>query len=513
LKVRSSKNTRNFHKWVGLVCAAFFVVLSISGVLLMHYDTFGFNNVVVSGNFLPDKYFQLAANKRSIQAITATKSGTLFVGTDYGLYRSNDAGKTWTQLEQGMFNQNIHVIAIDPKDEDILYAGTSGGVFKTEDGGDHWTDWFDAASGLTNGEVNDLVIHPADSEILFAATEGGLFHSDDAGESWELLFDGEGVAKEMSVQLVRLSSVDPRDIYIASEHGMYRSNNDEKRWVPVWASQIANVLSMVSLKTDPEFFYIGTRKGLFKSFNRGRNWVQDKTIKAVPSLLVNPKDITNLTVAAGKKILVSQDGGDTWQPLKTHPAKAALSIARIFQTQSPSPVLLAGTASGLFLSRDGGGHWEEPELSNSVKNASANVREMDLVKLITEIHTGRFFGNYFMLLVDLATLGLIVLVISGIRLVLNRNKIRRQKNMPPVSEDEEELLINVQETAGDLYTESTEIHDMIEHISNHLEKCKTIYMTKEKKEIAEIDRHITTLDKKMHQLMRRIGEFEKYSQS
>jgi len=118
-----------------------------------------------------------------------------------------------------------------------------------------------------------------------------------------------------------------------------------------------------------------------------------------------------------------------------------------------------------------------------------------------------------MLLVDLATLGLILLVISGIWIGANRNKIRRRKKDASISEEEEDLLINVQETADDLYNESSEIHDMIEQISNHLEKCKTIYMSKEKKEIEEIDRHITTLDKKMHHLMRRIGEFEKYSQN
>jgi photosystem II stability/assembly factor-like uncharacterized protein len=502
---------------VGWVCAVFFIILSITGVLLMHYEGFGFNNVVVSGNFLPDKYFQLATHKRSVQVINAAKNGSLYVGTDYGLYRSRDEGKTWIKLEQGMFNQNIHAVAIDPSDNEVLYAATSGGIFKSEDGGDQWTDWFDASSGLNNGEVNDLVIHPGDSEKLFAATEGGLFYSEDAGESWELLFDGEGIGKEKPVKLVRLSSVDPSDIYIASENKMYRSNTKKNQWEPVWTNQFSDVLSMVSMKTDPEFFYIGTSKGLFKSFNRGRNWVKDKNIKTAPALLVNSKNIANLTVSTGKEILVSKDGGDTWKPVKfkqNQPSSSrSTTITQIFQITAPSPVLLAGTTSGLYVSRDGGGNWEESELSNSVENASEPVREMDLVKLITEIHTGRFFGNYFMLLVDLATLGLILLVISGIWIGAKRSKIRRKKREESSEEEEEDLLINVQETADDLYTESTEIHDMIEHISNHLEKCKTIYMSKEKKEIDEIDRHITTLDKKMHNLMHRIGEFEKYSRN
>ena len=515
MKIRLFKNTRNFHKWVGLVCAVFFIILSISGFFLMHYDSLGLNHVVVDGKFLPDKYFKLAVSKRSIQAIKSTSHGILYVGTDYGIYRSQDEGKIWTQLEQGLFNQNIHAIAVDPEENSVVYAGTSGGIFKTEDGGDNWTDWFDASSGLTNGMVNDLIIHPDDSEKLFAATEGGLFFSEDAGDSWELLFGAEGVEKGIPIKLVRLSSVDTNVLYIASENGMYRSNDGGKKWEPVWKNQISDVLNMVSLKTDPEFFYIGTSKGLFKSFNRGRNWVKDKKITTAPSLIVNPLNIANLTVTSGKKILVSRDGGDSWKPVKSNPKQqsGSVNITRIYQTTSPSPVLLAGTTSGLFLSRDGGNHWQEPELSKLGKNSSSDERKMDLVKLITEIHTGRFFGNYFMLLVDLATLGLVMLVISGIWVGLNRSKVKRRKNDVPVKELEEDFLINVQETANDLYDESNAIHDMIEHISDHLEKCKTIYMSKEKKEIEEIDRHITTLDTKMHNLMRRIGEFEKFSQN
>lgn len=521
MKIWSFKNSRNFHKWIGLVCAVFFIILSLSGFILMHYESFGLNNVVVSGRFLPDKYFQVASSKRNIHTITATPNGSIYVGTDHGLYRSQDNGNSWNELEQGLFHKNIRVLAVDPVESGILYAGTPGGIFKTEDGGDHWTDWFDASSGLSNGDVNDMIIHPEDSYKLYAATQGGLYFSDDGGESWEILFRGGNVGKEISVKMVRISAVDSRTIYIGTANGMYRSLNSGKKWEPVWENRFANALSMVSLKTDPEFFYIGTATGLFKSFNQGRAWMKDKhkDINQVPALLVNPKNISKLLLTSGEKILVSLDGGDSWEPVKFNPDELPGGlfpsrrpmITRIHQTHSPSPVLVAGTTSGLFLSRDGGTHWREQELSNSANQPQE--RTMDLVKLFTEIHTGRFFGSYFVLLVDLATLGLILLVISGIWVGIARNKIRRGKKDQPTGELETELLISVQETADDLSVETNEIHDMIEHIGNHLEKCKSIYMSKEKKEIEEIDRHITTLDKKMHNLMQRIGEFEKFSQN
>ncbi len=96
---------------------------------------------------------------------------------------------------------------------------------------------------------------------------------------------------------------------------------------------------------------------------------------------------------------------------------------------------------------------------------------------------------------------------------MNRNKFKLRKKNKLTEEMEVDLIINIQETAEDLNSESHEIHDMIEHIGNHLEKCKTIYMSQEKKEIEEIGRHITTLDKKMHHLIQRIGEFENFSQN
>ena len=141
---------------------------------------------------------------------------------------------------------------------------------------------------------------------------------------------------------------------------------------------------------------------------------------------------------------------------------------------------------------------------------------MDLSKLITEIHTGRFFGSYFYWLVDLASFGMIGLAVSGLMVVFYRKKIKKAKTSKKIITDEEmeiDKMIDISESIEGMSIDSQNIHDMVEHISMHLEKCKTIYSTsQEKDEMDTIGKHISTLDKKIHRLMDNLDGFAKLAQ-
>ena len=104
MNFKNFKHTRSLHKWTGFVCSVFFIILSISGVLLMHRGTFGLNDTEVSGAYLPDKYFHVEHAARTIQAVTTSggKNPEVFVGTNHGLYRSRDGGNTWSELKEGL---------------------------------------------------------------------------------------------------------------------------------------------------------------------------------------------------------------------------------------------------------------------------------------------------------------------------------------------------------------------------------------------------------------------------
>ena len=86
----------------------------MTGVLLMHYDELGLGNSRVSGKYLPDKYFEVQAQRRAIRTIFIKNSSseTIFVGTDHGLFRTDDLGQTWKELKEGLFNQDIRSLLV-----------------------------------------------------------------------------------------------------------------------------------------------------------------------------------------------------------------------------------------------------------------------------------------------------------------------------------------------------------------------------------------------------------------
>ena len=364
--------------------------------------------------------------------------------------------------------------------------------------------------------MNDLAIPSNNPDTLFAATQGGLFISEDAGESWKPVFQGGEYKDDVEVQFIRFSKSDASTLYIGTSHAMVRSNDGGHAWETVWENTISAPISFLSLKTEPEFIYVGTPDGLYKSFNGGRNWIRDphKKLKKVTSLYGIPSNASQLYAVAKGKLYVTKDGGDSWEladNFKTHPLSDPIKSELIFGLANSS-TLFAGTDAGLLVSQDDGKRWVSHNLSSETQ-PETEVLKMDLVKLITEIHTGRFFGGYFVLLMDIATLGLVFLILTGGLIALYRNQVTKRKKRALPKEIDADILIDIQETTDELSDESLGIHNMIEHIGKHLDKCKTVYASKEKKEIEEIGRHITTLDGKMHQLMERIKEFDRISQN
>jgi hypothetical protein len=92
----------------------------------------------------------------------------VFAGTNNGLFRSTDAGATWTVTS---LTQQVRTLVVDPVHPANIFAGTYGaGVYASTDGGTTWTAM---NTGLTCNKVLSLDLRPGAENTIYAGTEGG----------------------------------------------------------------------------------------------------------------------------------------------------------------------------------------------------------------------------------------------------------------------------------------------------------------------------------------------------
>jgi photosystem II stability/assembly factor-like uncharacterized protein len=115
----------------------------------------------------------------------------VFVAAGSGLYRSDDAGRSWEQVPD-LAGEYAHSIVFDPRSPERMYAYAATEempVYRSDDGGDSWVG---IGAGLPEARAADtLCLHPANPDVVLYAGDtddgGRLFLSPDGGESWDCL--------------------------------------------------------------------------------------------------------------------------------------------------------------------------------------------------------------------------------------------------------------------------------------------------------------------------------------
>jgi photosystem II stability/assembly factor-like uncharacterized protein len=319
-------------------------------------------------------------------AVAPSDPNTLYAGTGEsdirsdlssgnGIFKSTDAGQTWTHLGLEDTRQ-ISRIVVDPRDPNVVYVGALGhaygpnaerGVYKSEDGGVHWTRVLDQGPDIG---VSDLAICSGNPDLLFAGTwhtkrppwstygpidgpGGGLYRSQDAGKTWTRLADSGLPAGDWGRVGVDVAP-DAHRVYAlieAKKSGLYRSDDGGTTWTlanadPRLTSRAWYFNNITIDPQNPDVVYI-PNVALYRSEDGGKTI---SVVRGAPGgddyhqIWVDPRNDASMVLGTDQGTTISLDRGETWSSWYNQPTAQLYHV--ITDNQFPYVVYGAQQDSG-----------------------------------------------------------------------------------------------------------------------------------------------------------------------
>jgi len=272
-----------------------------------------------------------------------------------GVWKSTDGGVNWAPIFDDMPAQSIGAIAIAPSDPDVVWVGTGeawvrsnvsigNGVYKSTDAGRTWTHM-----GLdATGRIGRVIIDPRDPDIVHVAAIGhaygpqqerGVFRTTDGGKTWEqTLFIDENTG----VFEIAMNPENPRILFAGAwplvihtwgrdsggpNGGIWRSKDAGATWEKLEGHGLPEPplgkIGLAIAQSNPDVVYALIETGapnrgvLWRSSDGGDNWTlvsYDRLLNERPHyasrIMVNPADENEVYFAANSHS-ISYDGGVT----------------------------------------------------------------------------------------------------------------------------------------------------------------------------------------------------------
>ena len=236
-----------------------------------------------------------------------------------GVWKTKNAGTTWTSLFDGQGSYSTGAITIDPNNPHIIWVGTGenvggrhvgygDGIYRSEDGGKSWENM-----GLKDSEhISRIIVHPENSDVIWVAAQGPLWRS-------------------------------------GGERGLYKSSDGGKSWVKILGDdEWVGVTDLVMDSRNPDVLYAAT-------------WQRHRNVASY------------MGGGPGSGIHKSTDGGETWTASKkgipgSNLGKIGLAISYHNPDHIFAAIELDRTSGGVFMSKDRGGSWTK--MSDTVSGAT-----------------------------------------------------------------------------------------------------------------------------------------------
>jgi photosystem II stability/assembly factor-like uncharacterized protein len=328
-------------------------------------------------------------------AVTPGKRHRYFAATaSGGLWKTENAGTTWTPVFDGEGSYSIGCVTIDPSNPNVIWVGTGennsqrsvsfgDGVYKSMDGGQSWSNM-----GLKESEhIGRIVVDPRDSDTVFVAAMGplwrsggdrGLYKTTDGGATWERILH---VSDDTGVAEVWLDPRDPDLIYATSyqrrrrvwtlinggpESAFHKSTDGGATWRKI-DKGLPDVdrgrMGLCISPVNPDVIYgvldaARDESGLFRSTDRGESWEKRSDHHTSGDywneLTCDPHDLDTV-YSVEVWLWVTRDGGKTFE--KVNWKKKHVDDHAVWLDPDDPDYMLVGGDGGVYESFDRGKTW------------------------------------------------------------------------------------------------------------------------------------------------------------
>ncbi|MCL5999467.1 MAG: hypothetical protein M1546_25895 [Chloroflexi bacterium] len=267
-----------------------------------------------------------------------------------GLFRSTDGAQTWQGIGRGMRGSELLTLALDERNG-MMFAGLRGyGFYTSLDNGESWET---GGMGLTSMTLHALLPGHQPGE-LFAASDQGIFHSTQITVTWEELTEGLPQVNAWSLALDAQTGT----LFAGTDQGMLKLEPEGDSFRIGFAGLNGESVQAVLLDEQAGTLYAGTLSGVYRSDDAGATWTSASTGlngTLVRALLQKP-DGSELLAATDSGIHRSTDRGTTWQPATQSPA--ARHAQAMLVDQQDGTVYAGTLGGGIFVSTDAGASWQ-----------------------------------------------------------------------------------------------------------------------------------------------------------
>jgi photosystem II stability/assembly factor-like uncharacterized protein len=317
------------------------------------------------------------------------------VGTGGGyFFVSNNAGQTWTQARGLQINRDKpFVLAQNPQSLTTMYLGTNTGIFRSDDRGESWTKLTPPkpAKATTKGkarakktaakakplppaptepvgpqplpalteQVTVLEFLPGPDGALLAGTAKGLYKASDPTKEWLPVTLGNGLDERVMTLYVNPDR--PETIWAGTAtSGVVVSRDGGKTWAQVGGGEIKNGIPVSSITSDrkrPDYIYVGTVQTFYVSRDNGRTWTRrggNLPVGNYTSILINPRNTDEILISSALDvdggIFMSSDAGGKWKRLDTKDMHLASRRfwTMIYDPSDPNRVFAGTHSSGVY---------------------------------------------------------------------------------------------------------------------------------------------------------------------